>query len=421
MKILVLSYEYPPLGGGGGVICKNISENLAKLDRTVTILTTDLPATSNQQPATSNQPCEIARSKRLGIISQGKQLATSNKQQATSNDSQSSIINLNIIRLKANRKNAHESNPIEMLSWISTTKKFISNNPDFMDFDICMAHFVLPGGEVARWLKRKYGLPYVLISHGHEIPWIHPRQMFLFHLAAYFWIKNVCKLSSANFIQTRMMKTNIDRFLGRKYQEKNIIIPNGVDTRSFYPDYSKRPDKLRIIFVGRLVIQKDPMTFLRAIKLFSDHTHDFEVHILGNGNLRKKMEGFVLKNGLEGNIRFLGKINYERMLIEYQSAHLMVAPSLNEGMSISSMEALSAGVYLIATRASGFEDMISENINGEFIAFKNPKLLSQKIKNFSDSFRTNQINRENQISCPTKIYDWQFIATKYQDKLIAFL
>ena len=29
MKILVLSYEYPPIGGGGGVICKNISENLA--------------------------------------------------------------------------------------------------------------------------------------------------------------------------------------------------------------------------------------------------------------------------------------------------------------------------------------------------------------------------------------------------------
>ena len=42
MKILVLSYEYPPIGGGGGIICKNISENLAKLGNRVTVLTQHL-------------------------------------------------------------------------------------------------------------------------------------------------------------------------------------------------------------------------------------------------------------------------------------------------------------------------------------------------------------------------------------------
>lgn len=410
MKILVLSYEYPPIGGGGGVICKNISENLAKLGSIVTVITTNFPATNNQQPATNNQQPATSN----------QQPATSNLQQSIINDSQSSNINLNIIRLNARRKNAHESNPLEMLSWISTTKKFISNNAGFMDFDICMAHFVLPGGEVARWLKKKYGLPYVLISHGHEIPWIHPRQMFLFHLSVYFWIKNVCKHSSANFIQTRMMKSNIDRFLGRKYHKKNIIIPNAVDTRSFYPDYSKRPDKLRIIFVGRLVIQKDPMTFLRAIKMFSDHTHDFEVHILGNGNLRKKMEGYVLKNGMEDNIKFLGKIDPERMLIEYQSAHLMVAPSLNEGMSISSMEALTAGVYLIATRASGFEDMISENINGDFTPFRNPKELEERIRRFYELNLQGGISQHDATSAPLKILDWKEISIQYQVLLFTF-
>jgi len=40
MKILVLSYEYPPIGGGGGIICKNISENLVKSGNEVTVLTT---------------------------------------------------------------------------------------------------------------------------------------------------------------------------------------------------------------------------------------------------------------------------------------------------------------------------------------------------------------------------------------------
>lgn len=383
MKILVLSYEYPPIGGGGGVICKNISENLAKLGNGVTILTTAFPSTNTSH--------------------------------------HSSVKNLIIFRLNARRKKAHESNPAEMLSWISTTKKFISNNPGFMDFDICMAHFVLPGGEVALWLKKKFGLPYVLISHGHEIPWVHPRQMFVFHLAAYFRIRNVCKQSSANFIQTRMMKSNIDRFLGRKYHEKNIIIPNGADVRCFYPDYSRRPDKLRIIFTGRLVIQKDPITFLKAIRLFYDHVHDFEVHILGDGDLRKKMEGFVLKNGLEDNIKFLGKINPESILIEYQSAHLMVAPSLNEGMSISAMEALSAGVYLIATRASGFEDMISENINGEFIPFRDPAELEKRIIQFYERNLQGGITGQDAPIVSVKISDWKEISLQYQNHLFSFL
>ena len=257
MNILVLSYEYPPIGGGGGEICKNISENLTKLGNNVTVLTT-------------------------AFNSHNKQSNTKIQRRA------SSIQSPTIIRLPSKRKNAFQSSPFEMISWIKTTKEYIKNNPGFIDFDICMAHFVLPGGEVALWLKKRYNLPYVTISHGHEIPWVHPRQMFFFHLGAYFWIKKVCRHSKINFIQTKIMKANIDRFMGEKFRNKNIIVPNGVDTSRFYPDISKRKKKLRIIFVGRLVIQKDPMTFLKAIKVLSGITSDFEVRIPGDGNLRKK-------------------------------------------------------------------------------------------------------------------------------------
>jgi len=300
-----------------------------------------------------------------------------------------------------------------MLSWILVTKKFIRNNPGFVDFDICMAHFVLPGGEVALGLKTNYGLPYVLVSHGHEIPWVHPRQMFFFHLGAYCWIKKVCKYSEFNFIQTRMMKANIDRFLGRKFREKNIIIPNGIDTARFYPDYSRRTQKLRIIFIGRLVIQKDPMTFLKAIKLFHNYTADFEVHILGDGNLRKRMERFIRKYGLSGYVKFMRKIPEDNMVEEYQAAHLMVAPSLNEGMSISALEALRCGAYLIATHASGFEDMIEENVNGEFVPFRNPINLSEKLIEFYRGNRKELIKDGKSSDCINDAYNWESISRNY--------
>lgn len=378
MKILVLSYEYPPIGGGGGVICKNISENLAIIGNEVTVITTAFPEVPYPKIQTPNY---------------------------------------RVIRLAAKRKKAFESNPFEMVSWIRTTKKFLRDNPVFVDFDICMAHFVLPGGEVARWLKMRYNLPYVLISHGHDIPWVHPRQMFLFHLVTYLWIKSVCRDSSLNFIQTGMMKVNIDRFMGEKYLRKNILIPNGVDNSKFYPDYAKRPSVLRIIFAGRLVIQKDPITFLKALRIFSQQVRDFEVHILGDGNMRKKMERFVKNSRLADNVKFSGKLPEEEMVAEYQSAHLMIAPSLNEGMSISALEASNCGVYLISTRASGYEDMIKETQNGAFVKYRAPEDIFERLMDFYRENRKEQPVAETNLKKFREHFSWENISRTYNEAL----
>jgi len=304
-----------------------------------------------------------------------------------------------------------------MISWIKTTKNFIKENPGFIDFDVCMAHFVLPGGEVALWLKRKYKLPYVLVSHGHEIPWVHPKQMFFFHLGAYFWLKKVCKYSAYNFIQTQMMKDNIDAFLGEKYKKKNVIVPNGIDPGKFFPDYSKRGKKLRILFVGRLVLQKDPMTFLKAVNFLKASTNNFEVHILGGGELKTKMKEYVLNNNLREYVVFKGKVAPEQMLAEYQAAHLMVAPSLNEGMSIAALEALACGVYIIASRASGFEDMITERVNGELCDFGDWRGLSDLIVKV-DMIKFQLENIDNlSIIDGNKTFDWKNIVNKYNHLL----
>jgi len=408
VKILVLSYEYPPIGGGGGVICKNISENLAGLGHEVIVMTTDFHEIPNSIRQLADQI-------------PNKTQTQNSKIQNSIQHSTFNIQHLKLIRLPARRERAYESNPLEMLSWIREAKRYIRTHPGFVDFDVCMAHFVLPGGEVARWLKKKYGLPYVLVSHGHDIPWVHPRQMFFYHLGAYGWIKNICRQSSLNFIQTSMMKENIDRFLGKKYEGKNTIIPNGVDTSNFYPDHSKRPEHLRILFIGRLVIQKDPMTFLNAVRLFSKETHDFEVRILGDGHLRKKMERYVIKNGLAGNVKFCGKIPEEQMLQEYQAAHLMVAPSLNEGMSISALEALSCGIYLIATRASGFEDMITENVNGELVNFRDPQSIYQKLKNFSGMTERGNTVPQKYLRQIPEIYSWEAISCQYSNLMYTII
>jgi len=171
---------------------------------------------------------------------------------------------------------------------------------------------------------------------------------------------------------------------------------------------------LRILFIGRLVIQKDPMTFMKALKILSDGTNDFEVHVLGDGNLRKKMEQFARKNGIMECMEFLGKIAPEKMQEEYQSAHLMVAPSLNEGMSIAALEALASGVYLIATRASGFPDIITEDINGNLIDYEDPEDLANMMKKYYyDKFQTSYEVAESFLGKFRADFSWDKVNKKY--------
>jgi len=90
-----------------------------------------------------------------------------------------------------------------------------------------------------------------------------------------------------------------------------------------------------------------------------------------------------------------------------------LTPSLNEGMSLSAIEGLRSGVYLIATRASGFEDLIVEGRNGEFLKFVDFRGLAGKIGDFNTR-RTNGLLPDlgNVDLLPTRL-DWANLSGDY--------
>jgi glycosyltransferase involved in cell wall biosynthesis len=381
MRLLILNYEYPPLGGGAGVITQNIAEGLALRGHQVCVLTTWF----------EGEPEDI-----------------------TDN-------NLRLIRLKCRRKEIFQSNPIEMLSWMFAAQKYLKRHLDTNRYDLCFANFALPGGEVAYSMKLMHKLPYVLMSHGHDIPWFMPEQMMWYHAATYHWIRNICLQSERNYVQSPDMKANIDAFLG-KFQRKNKIIHNGWNSELFSPNYKHRTSKFTILFPGRLVKQKDPMSFLRAISILKSKIEEFEVHILGDGKLRQKMEEFVTKNELNNIVVFKSWLSKPEMLSEYRLASLTVLPSLNEGMSIATLEALACGQYLIATKVSNNESLISPGINGDFIEIKNPEDIADKILNFyNEKFLNNYLIPIENLNKYHKLFEWGRIVDEYEKDLQAII
>ncbi|MEI6852712.1 MAG: glycosyltransferase family 4 protein, partial [Bacteroidota bacterium] len=290
--------------------------------------------------------------------------------------------NLKIIRLKSKRRYTYRSNPREMWSWIVHSKKFLSTYCSEHRFDLCFANFSIPGGETALFLKKRFNIPFIVVSHGHDIPWFFPQQMFWYHLITYYRIRKICRQSEKLVLLSEPMKANADKFMGKHHQHKNVIISNAFDNSLFYPDYSKRNDVFTIVFSGRLVEQKDPMTFLKAMQLLAQHNINFEVEIYGDGVMRRKMENFVGCNNLMEKIHFKGWMKKEELAEAYQKAHVFVSTSLEEGMSVAILEAMASGLYVFGTPVSNNIVMIHENESGEIFTCGTADNLAQKLIEF---------------------------------------
>jgi len=302
-----------------------------------------------------------------------------------------------------------------MYSWVIESKKYFSNLSDKVKYDVCIANFAIPGGIVAQFLKKKYNIPFVIISHGHDIPWFFPKQMFFYHLLFYNKIKNICNDCAFLLVQSEQMKQNAERFLSDNKINK---IPNGCDIDSFYHDYNKKSKVFKIIFCGRLVKQKNPMLFLKSIYLYNKINKNIIVEIIGDGPYRSKMEKYIKNNNLNNIVNFSGWISKEELLREYQSASILLSTSYDEGMSMTIMEALSSGLYILATPVSENLKLINKGINGEIINSK-PELIADEINKFYiEKFLNNYNIPIQEIENIKNHYNWDNIVGEYEKVLL---
>ncbi len=374
IKLLILNYEYPPLGGGAGIISKKLAEEFSVIGLKVTVLTTWF---KGQQEITERE-------------------------------------NLTIIRLKCYRKRTDRSNPIEMYAWMKNALRYCKENVKAGDFDICQANFSLPGGPVALYLKKQFNVPYIILSHGHDIPWYFPRQMFVWHFLMYYPIRKMCLNSTYNVLLTEDMKQIADEFVGSKYAEKNVIIHNGLEINEV--DWHLKEEKLNIIFAGRMVSQKDPVQFVEAANLVNNMKIPVQFKMFGDGPLMDKVKDKIDQYGLE-NVLLFGKVAHGEVIRQMKKSHIMIAPSLHEAMSVSVLEAISCGVYVITTPVSGNRQLIIDDLNGKLVPYNDQKAIAHEVKHFYDNKFT---NIEEHIPAVyyeefNRSYSWPSVVEKYVD------
>ena len=248
-------------------------------------------------------------------------------------------------------------------------------------------------------------VPFILtLQEGDPIPYIKHKARFVFPL-----FKKI--FTRADIIQT------ISRYLAdwareMDYRKRVKVIPNGVNVKKFTVDVQSRAlDKgnITLITTSRFVEKNGIKDIINALKFLPN----VKLRILGAGPLESELK--LLATGLP--VEFVGYVSQDEIPKYLNEADLFVRPSLSEGMGNSFIEAMAAGLPVIATPVGGIPDFLKDGETGLFCEVKNPESIARQVKRLmEDDVLRNKIV-ENAKKMVEEKYDWDLIADEMKTRV----
>ncbi|WP_329567466.1 glycosyltransferase family 4 protein [Kitasatospora sp. NBC_01266] len=138
--------------------------------------------------------------------------------------------------------------------------------------------------------------------------------------------------------------------------ERVFVVPNGVGAEYFMPARTAHAGPLRLLFVGRLGAQKNVARLLDALPLLREPVR---LRIVGDGELRGQLTAQADRLGLGDRVEFTGGLLGARLTAAYREADAFVLPSDREGMPLAVLEAMAAGLPVVATDVPGSAELLS--------------------------------------------------------------
>jgi glycosyltransferase involved in cell wall biosynthesis len=342
-RILLLNYDYPPMGGGSG---KALACLLREFGRHHPDLRIDAVVAA-MGPASE---ATLSPGIRLHRIDIGK----------TGNLHYQSGAELIRFALRAGRK-ARE------LSGGSR-------------FDLLHAFFAVPTGWIGYRMRKR--LPYLVSLRGSDVPGFNPR-----FRAAYVALKPIVRAVCGGAAAVVANSAGLRDLAARSLPGMPIrIIPNGIDAPGS-PARTPAPGPLKVLFVGRLIPRKGVDHLLKGFAAYArraarDGSRSGQVGsagpgtvphaamaaadgpelvLAGSGPEAAPLAVLARELGIERSVRFLGAVPPEGMGDLYRAADVFVLPSLEEGMSNALLEAVAHGLPVVVTDTGGTAELARGN------------------------------------------------------------
>ena len=167
-------------------------------------------------------------------------------------------------------------------------------------------------------------------------------------------------------------------------------------------------DKI-IIHTGRLVKKNGISDLIKSLVYLPS---EVKLQLLGGGEDDTELRNLVNKLNVIGRVEFLGHVPPEQVSEYLQRADIFCRPSLSEGLGISFLEAMGAGLPTIGTAVGGIPDFLKHHETGWICEVRNPRSIAEQIQFVVDP--TNQVKVEEIVARARKLveekYNWDSVA-----------
>lgn len=216
------------------------------------------------------------------------------------------------------------------------------------------AHFGTNSAEVALLVHELGGPPWSFTVHGPEefdkAPVIHLPE----------------KLRRCAFVVpiSSYGRSQLYRMLDRDCWPKVHVVHCGLEASFFAKSPPPPVASRRLVCVGRLCEQKGQLLLLEAARQLAMRGVEFELVLVGDGEMRADVDAFIARHGLERHVRVTGWLFNDAVVEQISQACALVLPSFAEGLPVVLMEAMALGRPVITTFVAGIPELVEAGTNG---------------------------------------------------------
>lgn len=172
----------------------------------------------------------------------------------------------------------------------------------------------------------------------------------------------------------------------------SLSAKSGISVPERNYDFTQR--EVKLLFVGRLDEQKDPLTLLQAFKLLStSRERRFKLSMVGDGELMEACKQYCIENNLIDDVTIHGWVSQPQSL--YATSDIFVCPSIYEAFGFTFVEAAYYGLPIVATNVEGIPEVVIDNYMGHLVQSKSPEQLAFAILNIANNQKVYQVFAQN--------------------------
>lgn len=259
-----------------------------------------------------------------------------------------------------------------------------------LKLDVIHTHHPVLLGQVAARRAHEMGLPLVFTFHTqyweytHYVPFsIEAVQEFLKN-RIHKWLQEYLQKCQHIIIPS----PSIRDFLVKEYglQDRYTVIPTGTDLEPFQRADGKAlraengwQEETVLISVGRLAPEKNWDTLLRGFARAASQHPELRLVLIGDGPARGELEQLASELGVADRVTFTGALPFEKIPTYLKAADAFTFASVTETQGLVTIEAMAAGLPVVAVDGSGTRDIVEDDKQG-FLVDNDPEALGEGLK-----------------------------------------